>query len=197
MRRPLMVSEAALPAGFPAPGPVDRVIVKTYPAHRLARATAGAAANGMFMKLFRHIERNKIAMTAPVVMDWPAAGDADGGGAGADGGGGPRAKQREPEAMAFLYREPLIGAAGADPADPAVVVADVPEMVVVSIGLRGGYGEDTVNRGLEKLREWLAAHPEWTVAGPPRSLGYNSPFVPDFAKYSEAQIPVVPTPPRP
>jgi arylsulfatase A-like enzyme len=196
MRRPLMVSEAALPAGFPAPGPVDRVIVKTYPAHRLARATAGAAANGMFMKLFRHIERNKIAMTAPVVMDWPAAGDADGG-AGADGGVGPRAKQREPEAMAFLYREPSIGAAGADPADPAVVVADVPETVVVSIGLRGGYGEDTVNRGLEKLREWLAAHPEWTVAGPPRSLGYNSPFVPDFAKYSEAQIPVVPTPPRP
>jgi len=193
VRRPLMVSEAALPAGFPAPGPVNEVIVKTYPAHRLARATAGKAADGMFMKLFRHIERNEIKMTAPVVMDWPAADQDD----QREAGAAARETTREPESMAFLYGKPSIGAAGADPADPAVVVEDVPETVVVSIGLRGGYGEDTVNRGLEKLRAWLATHPEWTAAGAPRSLAYNSPFVPDIAKYSEAQIPVVPTPPQP
>ena len=48
-----------------------------------------------------------------------------------------------------------------------------------------------MKRGLEQLRTWLAKHPEWAAAGPPRSLAYNSPFVPWFAKYSEVQIPVV------
>ena len=38
MARPMMISEAKLPVGFPPPGPVGEVIVKTYPAHRLARA---------------------------------------------------------------------------------------------------------------------------------------------------------------
>jgi hypothetical protein len=177
-----MVSEASLPTGFPAPGPIDEVIVKTYPAHRLARATAGQGGNRMFMKLFRHIERNEIAMTAPVVMGW---GDAK---AGNDGGKG--RGDREPESMAFLYGKPTLGQAGADPADPVVVVEDAPETVVVSIGLRGGYDAATMNRGLEQLRAWLAEHPEWTAAGPPRSLAYNSPFVPGFVKYSEVQIPV-------
>ena len=176
--RPWMVSEAALPAGFPGPGPVGEVIVKTYPAHRLARAAGKQGGNGAFMKLFRHIERNEIKMTAPVVMDW---GDRP---AGAEGAGG------QPAAMAFLYAQPTLGAVGQDPADPLVVVADAPETVVASIGLRGAYDEATMKRGLEQLRAWLAKHPEWAEAGPPRSLAYNSPFVPWFAKYSEVQIPV-------
>ena len=190
VKRPLMVSEAALPEGFPPPGPVNAVIVKTYPAHRLARATQGKAADGMFMKLFRHIERNKISMTAPVVMDWPGGELPD-----AAPPRQPAGRGGQPEAMAFLYGKASIGAAGADPDDPAVVVEDVPETTVVSIGLRGGYDEATLDRGVEKLQAFLAEHPEWTPAGPPRSLAYNSPFVPSFAKYSEAQIPVVPTPP--
>jgi hypothetical protein len=185
--RPWMFSEASLPAGFPAPGPVGEVIVKTYPAHRMARAAAGKGANGMFMKLFRHIERNEIAMTAPVVMGWPAENAADGAGDAAE----KQSAMQGPESMAFLYGKPTLGAAGADPADPVVVVEDVPETVVVSVGLRGSYDEATMNRGLERLRAWLGEHPEWTVAGAPRSLAYNSPFVPGFAKFSEVQIPVV------
>lgn len=165
--RPMMVSEASLPKDFPEPGPVGEVIVKTYPAHRLARATAGADGdNGTFMKLFRHIKRNDIAMTAPVQMD----GNRD--------------------SMAFLYATPDLGAAGADPEDPAVVVEDIPEMVVVSVGVRGGYSKATLEKGVVQLRDWLARHPEWQSAGPPRTLGYNSPFVPGFLKYSEVQIPV-------
>jgi len=187
VRRPWMFSEASLPAGFPAPGPVGEVIVKTYPAHRMARAAAGKGANGMFMKLFRHIERNEIAMTAPVVMGWPAENAAEGGGDAA----GKQPATQGPESMAFLYGKPTLGAAGADPADPIVLVEDVPETVVVSVGLRGSYDEATMNRGLERLRAWLGEHPEWTVAGAPRSLAYNSPFVPGFAKYSEVQIPVI------
>jgi hypothetical protein len=177
--RPWMVSEASLPAGFPGPGPVGRVIVKTYPAHRLARAAGKQGGNGAFMKLFRHIERNEIEMTAPVVMDWTDNQD-----------GGERRGSRQPASMAFLYAQPTLGAVGQDPADPAVVVADAPETVVASIGLRGAYDEATTNRGLEQLRAWLAEHPEWVEAGPPRSLAYNSPFVPWFARYSEVQLPV-------
>lgn len=166
-KRPLVVSEAKLPQGFPPPGPVGEVIVKTYPPHRLARATAGKDAdNAMFMKLFNHIKRNDIAMTSPVQME------------------GTR------DSMAFLYATPDLGTPGPDPRDPAVVVEDVPEVTVVSVGLRGGYSTATAEKGVRQVREWLAAHPEWQAAGPPRTLGYNSPFVPGFLKYSEVQIPV-------
>lgn len=176
-----MVSEAKLPAGFPPPGPVGEVIVKTYPAHRLARTTTESGGdNGMFMRLFRHIERNDIAMTAPVTMGWS----------------GEPARRRGPESMAFLYETPDLGEAGRDPADAAVVVEDVPEATVASIGLRGSYGEATFRKGTERLDAWLAEHPEWQAAGPPRMLAYNSPFVPGFLKYAEVQQPLQPAPAR-
>ena len=177
--KPMMVSEAKLPAGFPAPGPVGEVIMKTYPAHRLARTTTATGGDDrMFMRLFGHIKRNDIAMTAPVTMDWA----------------GEPAERGGPESMAFLYATPELGAAGPDPADAAVVVEDVPEATVVSIGLRGGYGEKTFRKGAEQLDAWLAAHPEWEPAGPPRMLAYNSPFVPGLLKYSEIQRPIRPAP---
>jgi len=179
-KRPWLVSEAALPAGFPAPGPVNEVVVKTYPAHRLARVSARGGANGMFMKLFRHIERNEIAMTAPVEMAWP------------DDAGQPAGS---PEAMAFLYGKPSLGAVGVDPKDQDVEVADVTAEKVVSVGLRGSYDKKTFDRGYAQLQEWLRAHPEWKPAGSPRTLAYNSPFVPGFAKFSEVQIPVAPAGP--
>jgi hypothetical protein len=177
--KPMMVSEAKLPAGFPGPGPVGEVIVKTYPAHRLARTAADAGGDDrMFMRLFSHIKRNEIAMTAPVTMDWA----------------GEPAERGGPESMAFLYAEPELGKAGPDPGDEAVVVEDVPEVTVVSIGLRGGYGEKTFKKGAGPLDAWLAEHPEWEPAGPPRMLAYNSPFVPDFLKYAEIQRPIRPAP---
>jgi hypothetical protein len=174
-KKPWMVSEASLPEGFPPPGPVDQVIVKTYPPHRLARVTAGKGSDSMFMKLFRHIERNEIKMTAPVEMSWSQEGEKP---------------ATDPDAMAFLYAASTIGTPGADAEDPSVVVEDVPEITVVSIGLRGGYDAATFRRGHEKLEAWLAEHPEWKPAGSPRTLGYNSPFVPNFLKVSEIQIPV-------
>jgi hypothetical protein len=181
-QRPWMVSEAKLPEGFPGPGPVDAVVVKTYPAHRLARVTAAGGADGMFMKLFRHIERNDIAMTAPVEMSWSDRPAPDQG------------RRRQPTAMAFLYGAATAGRVGADPQDPRVVVEDVPPLTVASVGLRGSYDAATLDRGLKQLNQWLAAHPEWRPSGDPRTLGYNSPFVPGFFKYSEVQQPVVAAP---
>ena len=72
--RPMVISEAKLPEGFPQPGPVGSVIVKEYPAYRLARTRAGGGDGGMFMRLFRHIERNDVKMTAPVEMTLPGEG---------------------------------------------------------------------------------------------------------------------------
>lgn len=117
-------------------------------------------------------------MTAPVTMDWA----------------GEPAERGGPESMAFLYAEPDLGQAGPDPADAGVVVEDVPEATVASIGLRGGYGEKTFRKGSEELEAWLAAHPEWEPAGAPRMLAYNSPFVPGFLKYAEIQRPIRPAP---
>ncbi len=177
-RKPMMIAEAKLPEGFPAPGPVGEVITKTYPAHRLARVRSGdRGADGSFMKLFRHIERNEIAMTSPVEMVMDGADE------------GPRT-----ESMAFLYGSADTGTPGPDPKDPNVVVEDVPETIVVSLGVRGSYREERFVEFTGKLRAWLDEHPEWVAAGPPRALAYNSPFVPGVLKYAEVQIPVAPAP---
>jgi len=174
-KKPWMFSEASLPVGFPQPGPINEVVVKDYPAYRLAKVTSSGKENGMFMQLFRHIERNEIAMTAPVEMSWHAE----------DG-----RLAKIPEAMAFLYAAPTIGQAGGDPKDPQVVVDDIPEITVVSIALRGSYDASTFDRGYKQLQAWLADHPEWVAEGEPRTMAYNSPFVPGFAKVSEVQIAV-------
>ena len=102
--KPWFVSEANLPEGFPAAGPVDEVVLKTYPQHRLARVQSISGTDGMFWKLFNHIKRNDIKMTAPVEMSWTpkAAANPDG---TLDG---------DPNAMAFLYGSNQLGSAGAD-----------------------------------------------------------------------------------
>ena len=173
VKKPWMFSEANLPVGFPQPGPINEVVVKDYPAYRLAKVTSSGKENGMFMQLFRHIERNEIAMTAPVEMSWRAE----------DG-----SLAKNPESMAFLYATPTIGQAGGDPKDSRVVVDDVQPIKVVSIALRGSYDASTFERGYKRLQAWLADHPEWVAEGEPRTMAYNSPFVPGFAKVSEVQL---------
>jgi len=178
--RPMVIAEAALPEGFPRPGPVGTVVVKDYPAYRLARTRSGGDDGGMFMRLFRHIERNDVKMTAPVEMTLPTDADAPAG-----------------TAMAFLYASPAIGTPGPDPADAEVVVEDVPAVTVASVGVRGGYGAATFAAGERRIRDWLRDHPEWQPVGGPRALAYNSPFVPGMLKYAEVQLPVAPRPAAP
>ena len=180
MKRPFMFNEAKLPAGFPSPGPVGEIIVKEYPAYRMARVHRGeggvaGSPNVMFRPLFNHIKRNDIPMTAPVEMGYP---EQSGPGDGAS-------------SMAFLYGEPSWGTSGADAADQRVVVEDVPTMTVVSIGVRGGYTDANFKKALGKLNEWVQQREQQVrVNGPPRYLGYNSPFVLGFLKYGEVQLPV-------
>lgn len=176
---PFMFKEAKLPPGFPPPGPVNVVVVKEYPSYRAARTTAPAGArdpsSAMFNPLFRHIKKNNVQMTAPVEMTYDAevAKNSD---------------KPQPINMAFLYERPDQGKTGSD---GNIEVLDLPAVTVVSVTIRGSYNARTFSAGLRKLQEHLDAHPEqFTVAGPPRYLGYNSPFVPWFLRVGEVQIPV-------
>src|SRR5687767_13294743 len=131
--------EAKLPQGFPEPTPVGEIQVKTYPKYRLARVEIeGSSKEGRaFFTLFQHIVRNRIEMTAPVEMTYDSAGP-----------------KRE-IAMAFLYGSPQIGSLGES---GKVQVSDVPEMMAVSLGVRGDYSADQVAKGEQYLQEWLKRH---------------------------------------
>ncbi len=185
MGKPLLFHEAALPEGFPPPGPTGRIVVKDYPACRVARVRAGpggvtGGANGMFGPLFDHIRRHDIPMTAPVEIGYPDASF--------EGGGVPAA-----ESMAFLYGRRTWGTTGPDEVDPRVTVEDVPATTVVSIGVRGNYTDGRFAEALARLTDWLSSQGQrYRPAGPPRYLGYNSPFVPGFLRYGEVQLPIEP-----
>ena len=166
---PSMIHEASLPEGFPAPGPENQIVIKTYPKHRSAirNATKGQGSNQLFRPLFNHIKKNDIAMTAPVEMTYESGSN--------------------PTAMAFMYASPTLGKAGTD---GTVEVVDHPARDYLSIGVRGGYSNDRFDQSLAKLTAWLNTQKQYTQDGSPRYLGYNSPFVAPFLKYGEVQIPV-------
>lgn len=174
---PFYFREAALPEGFPPPGAVGEIVVKEYPAYRaavLAATPERSTANAMFSPLFGHIKKNQIPMTAPVELTFPGAA-----------GQGEEAPQ--PEAMAFLYRQPSVGAPGPD---GAIVVRDYSPATVLSMAIRGSYTPERFQEGLKRLDAYLDGHPEFRSAGPPRYLAYNSPFVPWFWKLGEVQVPI-------
>ncbi|MBI1372211.1 MAG: ABC transporter substrate-binding protein [Phycisphaera sp.] len=176
--KPFMFNEAKLPEGFPAPGPVGEIIVKHYPAYRAAFVASGEGhkgMNGMFRPLFNHIKKNDIAMTAPVRMSYAEAStDGD--------------DTKGPASMAFYYRSTGLGKVGED---DGVRVEDRPAVTVVSIGVRGDYSDKRFHAALSKLEAWLDEHKaEYHRAGDALYLGYNSPFVPGFLKFSEVQLPI-------
>lgn len=170
---PFMIREAALPEKWPKLTPVGEVRVQTYPLYRAASISVEQADGGMgamHKVLFRHIRDQGIPMTAPVDMTYAAS----------EVGAGPTS-------MAFLYRSPQ---QGSTTAHGNVQVRDVEPNTFVSLGVRGGYRSDWIASQVARLRNWLGARDEWRVTGPPRYLGYNSPFVPAFMRYGEVQIPV-------
>jgi hypothetical protein len=174
MKRPFMIREAKLPAGYPPPGPVGEVVVKEYPASRVAVVRSrrtGVADSDLFRPLFNHIRNNDIAMTAPVVMDYHS---------GAAGAGR--------ESMAFVYADTGVGRPGKD---GVVDVEDVAATTVASVGVRGRYNDEHFRHGLDRLRQWLATDGrDYGPAGATRYLGYNSPLVPWLLRYGEVQLPV-------
>lgn len=170
-----IVEESPLPADWPKPSLPGLIRIKTYPPVRSAWVRAPENRDGQFMVLFRHIQSQQIAMTAPVVMEY------------SDAAGKDPSQMGRAESMAFLYRRTDQGKSGQY---GAVAVEDDQPLKVVSLGLKGSYSESSFRDALEKLQQWLEAHPKWQAAGPPRVLAYNSPFLLWWMKYSEVQIPV-------
>ena len=129
-------ASAPLPEGFPLPTAKDDIEIKQYPAYRAAtvkvRGDLTKAPSRGFSPLFRHISENNISMTAPVETRYPTATLRAG-------------TMSEGDAtVLFLYRSLDVM-----PQEVAqnVQVEDMPPMVVVSVGMRGGYGYGVYERG--------------------------------------------------
>lgn len=162
-------AEAPTPEGWPAFTSIGEIELKSYPAYRIATTdrTAQLPESLLFWRLFFHIQRNKISMTAPVEM---TMGDGE--------------KQRV-EAMGFLYQSTEIGQTGTE---GVVNVTDVPAQLAISIGLRGEMEKDAIADAAERIEKWLTEHAnEYEPVGELRVLGYNSPSMASEKKLYEVQ----------
>jgi hypothetical protein len=153
------VKEASLPEGFPEHGPIGMVVRKDYPPYRMAMSTGGMA----FGRLFRHIQKRGIPMTAPVEMARTDEGSF---------------------MMGFMYENPEQGAAGEQ---DNITVVDIGERAVLSIALRGQRSQDTLAEAQEVIRayaetEGIAISDDW------RMFGYSSPMIPRDRQYFEIQV---------
>lgn len=165
-----------LPDGYPSPTPPGAIDIKAYPSVRRAEVSGDSSPDfGMnlgFWPLFNHIKDRGIAMTSPVEMDY-RGGDEDSVG--------------RAWTMSFLYRTDELGPTGQA---GRVKVVDTAPMAVLALGGQGSYSRTRVQDGLETLRLWLDANPQWRAAGEPRALYYNGPDVPNRNKWYEVQIPI-------
>ncbi len=164
-------SVSGVEEAYPRTSPGD-IELKTLPAARWMRTESSkdyfASDNGLFMRLFRYIDSNKIPMTAPV-----EAGISPG---------------------TMVFYMDAGSAKRADLAETAQVkLASVPERRVAAIGIRGSYSRDNYEEALAELRDWLAKRTDVKAAGDPYAVYWNSPFVPFFLKHSEVHVPVAPT----
>ena len=172
--------DTPLPEGYPPPTAPGAIEIKHYPGARRAEVSGDhspdLASNFAFFRLFEHIQEREIAMTSPVEMDYePSEGESSEG---------------EPETgwtMSFLYRTPTMGETGEA---GYVTVVDRPAVVVLSIGVRGGYGSRQVLPRIDDLHAWVEKLDGWEAAGPPRGLYYNGPNVPSRDRWVEAQLPI-------
>jgi SOUL heme-binding protein len=162
--------EAPTPRGWPPFTPPGEIELKAYPLYRLAEvANDTKLPEGIaFMTLFGHIQRNKIAMTAPVEMEMndPTAVGA-------------------PKTMAFLYENTELGRLGVE---GKVTVRDVPPRLAVTVGLRGEMDPTANADAAARIEQWLNDNAaQYTADGPIRVLGYNAPSLKPSAKYYEVQ----------
>lgn len=174
--------DAPLAEGFPDATKPGKVEVKKYPAYRSAvsKVNKATVSSGdlMFFKLFNHIQKNKVEMTAPVINTFKTPRMIETPGA------------RGEVMMEFVYRSTKEGKAGPD--GPSVEVVDHPAQSFVCLGFQGGDMSDSQMReAVATLHKWLDGHKDkWVEDGPPRRLGYHGPMTPPAQRLWEVQIPV-------
>ena len=143
--------------------------IKTLPAGTILRTSSQGEYfqenNGLFMRLFRTINDNKVPMTVPVEA------------------------RMKPGTMVFYLdrgsvpRKDLRLTAG-------VTRQNLPVRTVASIGIRGGYTRESYEKNLAKLREWLKTQKKYRAAGEPYAVYWNGPFTLAPFKRSEIHLPV-------
>ena len=142
--------------------------VKTLPAARLIASQTDAAYfddnNRLFRPLFRYIASRDIAMTTPVEA------------------------KINPGVM-YFYIGANVSSDALD-ATEDVSVHILPERLVASLGVRGGYKKRNFNKASAKLSAWLLKNPAYEAIGAARGVFWNSPFMPSFLKRFEVHIPV-------
>jgi len=164
------VIQARRPKGFPGITPIGEVQVKQYPACRMARA--GMQQGQPLFSLVTHFRKNRIAVTAPVQIEFEDAGSD---------------KPRE-QSMAFIYGDPQFGTPGSQ---NGVEVVDSPAVTAVATTACGAWSTQSVVEARRRLEKWLNANKDRFAAdGPMRVMSYNSPFVPASRRLFEVQIPV-------
>lgn len=186
----VLTIDTPLPVGYPDPTPPGAIDLKRYPSVRRAEVSGevqnlSSGGSEGFWPLFRHIQRRDIAMTSPVEMEYRKAGA---GKAEANTNAGKEAK--ETWTMAFLYRRAEQGDAGQDAADQRVTVTDSPEMLVISVGMKGDYSRALVEEGKKQLDAWLSSQTRFEKAGEARALYYHGPTFRPWRKWAEVQYPV-------
>ena len=187
-------TEAALPVGYPPPTAPGAIEIKHYPSVRRAQVSGSpgqqASSRAGFWPLFQHIQRNDIAMTAPVEMIYNGMTDASSE-AAMDKDAMPSHVLDEDEGwtMSFLYRSVENGPTGQD---GNVEIIDAEPVTVLAIGIRGWLGQNTIDRSIETLTDWIESSDAWEIAGDVRTFGYNGPSVPNRIKWWEVQIPIRP-----
>jgi len=142
--------EASLPKGWPKPGPYNQVSEKTYPAYRAA-FTNGKGSTGSFFRLFGHIKRKDIPMTAPVEMAMD--------------------EEMKMNSMAFLYQNTGVGSTGPD--GEKIEVRDIPSQKALSYTWMGSRNSKALEKAKAALEKSLAE--KKLTAKSFRLLGYNGP----------------------
>ena len=143
--------------------------IKKLPAGSILRSTSRGEYfdenNGLFMRLFETINQNKVPMTVPV-----------------------EAKMK-PGTMVFYLDS--VSAKRKDLQLPAGVIRqNLPPRTVASIGIRGGYTQESYEKNLAKLRAWLKTQAKWRAVGEPYAVYWNGPFTLPPFKRSEIHLPV-------
>ena len=171
-----LIIACALPAAASAyekafdktvPGQVE---IKTIPERTVIVTGRNEAyfdeSNDLFMRLFRYIDDNDVAMTVPVKAEM------------------------NPGKMYFYIGEKALGKALKDRGEVRVMV--VPAVKVMSIGGRGGYSEKNFEKARKRLFHHLNTSKEWKAGGPAYAVYWNGPYVPGFLKQFEVHIPIEP-----
>lgn len=126
-----------------------------------------------FSKLFDYISgENKatqeIAMTAPVFMDQ---------------------EDTQSETMSFVLPEDFTYETAPRPEDPSVRLEKITDYTVATITFSGRLKQSNIDQHKTMLEDWIA-NKGWTVTGPAKAAGYNSPFTLPAFRRNEVMIPV-------